>query len=162
MLPNFGLAKLLFGDVNTAVGLYILPLPRAVALTCLIIFPLTIAFAELPSYYGYVMPRLAARWGMANPRAVLVPAFWLSAQHMMLPFIPDVRFVLYRLGMFFPLRLAARVCHPLAPAAVAVHDGVSRPYGFTDDADGLEGRSRGLIYRTGSFTTDTTGNRTKT
>jgi hypothetical protein len=104
MLPNFGLATLLFGNIETAMKLFVQPLPRGVAFAALFLFPISVGLSELPVYYAYAMPRLSARW--SNPTlALLVTAFWHSVQHATLPFLPDVRFVLWRLGMFFPFAL---------------------------------------------------------
>lgn len=124
MLPNIGLATLLFGDPMVPVGMFAQPLPVAVALVSMVAFPLTIAFAELPFYFGYVMPRLAAgRPGYGWP--VILPALFLAAQHATLPFIPDPRFVLWRLGMFIPFALllgfVIRWRPRLLPYLMAVH-----------------------------------------
>ncbi len=124
MLPNIGLAQLLFGDPMAPVAMFAQPLPVAVALMAMVLFPLTIAFAELPFYFGYVMPRLAAgRPGYGWP--VILPAFVLAAQHVTLPLIPDPRFILWRLGMFIPFALllgfVLRWRPRLLPYLMAVH-----------------------------------------
>ncbi|HWI50832.1 MAG TPA: hypothetical protein VNT01_01660 [Symbiobacteriaceae bacterium] len=104
MLPNLGLGQLLFGDYQVPSNMFLQPLPAAVALVALVLFPITQAFGELPTYFAYAMPRLAARW--SSPwKAIVVAAFWLGAQHAALPFIPDLRFILWRLGMFLPFAL---------------------------------------------------------
>jgi hypothetical protein len=70
------------------------------------LFPLTIAFAELPTYFGYVMPRLAAQ--LKNGwLAWLIASFFLAAQHMFLPLILDGRFMLWRLLMYLPFAFFA-------------------------------------------------------
>lgn len=124
MVPNIGLAQLLFGDPMAPLAMFVQPLPVAVALVSLVLFPLTIAFAELPFYFGYVMPRLAeSRSGYGWP--VLLPALFLAAQHATLPFIPEPRFVLWRLGMFVPFALllgfALRWRPRLLPYLMAIH-----------------------------------------
>jgi hypothetical protein len=54
------LAIAIFGDVTTTTELMFRPLPTwAIILSFL--FPLTIAFSEIPTYFGYVMPRLEAQ-----------------------------------------------------------------------------------------------------
>lgn len=123
MLPSSGLATLLFGDEALAVAMFIRPLPMwGVGLA--VLFPLTIALGELPTYFGYVMPRLSARW--SNPwGALLASAFFLSAQHITLPLLFDTRFLLWRLLMFFPFALFLGVVlrwRPrLLPYLVGVH-----------------------------------------
>jgi hypothetical protein len=124
MLPNIGLAQLLFGDPMAPVAMFAQPLPVGVALMAMVLFPLTIAFAELPFYFGYVMPRLAAgRPGYGWP--VILPAIVLAAQHVTLPLIPDPRFILWRLGMFVPFALllgfVLRWRPRLLPYLMAVH-----------------------------------------
>lgn len=104
MIPNLGLAQLLYGDFQIALDMFTQPLPVAVALVTLFSFPLTQPMAELPTYFGYAMPRLAQRW--ASPwKAILVSAFWLGVQHMALPFIPEWRFALWRAVQFIPFAL---------------------------------------------------------
>jgi len=124
MIPNIGLAKLLYGDAEIAIGLFIQPLPAWAAAASLILFPLSQAVGELPTYFGYAMPRLTIRWG--NPRiAMVVCAMWLGMQHVTLPLIPDVRFILWRLGMFIPFALllawAFQIRPRLLPYFMGVH-----------------------------------------
>jgi len=103
MLPNTGFADLLFGDSQIAVDMLIRPLPMWGVLVSAL-FPITIAFGELPTYFAYAMPRLAARW--KSPWAALVvSALMLGAQHMTLPLLFDFRFILWRLVMFIPFGL---------------------------------------------------------
>jgi hypothetical protein len=45
-------------DVPTA--LFYRPLPAWALYPGLVVFPLTIVFAELPTYFAYLMPRLLA------------------------------------------------------------------------------------------------------
>lgn len=103
-LPNALLAQLLFGSAEAAADLWLLPLPVWVAITFVVLFPLTIALSELPTYFGYALPRLQALW---NRRwlPVLLTAFMLSAQHVALPLLFDGRFMLWRLMSFLPFAL---------------------------------------------------------
>jgi len=123
-LPNFLAANWLFGDQQTALDLFIRPLPAWAAYASLVIFPVTIALAELPTYFAYVMPRLAERSGRPW-LAVLLAAFFLSAQHIALPLLPDLRFILWRLVMFFPfalmLGIVLRWRPRLLPYLVIIH-----------------------------------------
>ena len=97
------LGKALFGDRMIPTYMLFQPLP-AWALVVSLLFPITIAFAELPTYFGYSMPRVAAQikngW-----LAWLIASFFLGAQHMFLPLIPDGRFMLWRLLMYMPFAL---------------------------------------------------------
>lgn len=123
-LPNTLLARGLFGDPEAALDLLFQPLPFWAVAVSLSLFPLTVALSELPLYFAYVAPRLEQRtgkpwlsWGSAS--------FWLAAQHMALPFLPDFRFLLWRLGMFLPfavmLALVLRRRPGLLPALVIIH-----------------------------------------
>jgi hypothetical protein len=123
MLPNLGLGQLFFGDAMTPVGMFIRPLPLWGVLLA-VLFPLTIAWAELPTYFGYVMPRLADRWS-SSWGALLTAALLLGLQHMTLPLIFDLRFILWRALMFIPfallLGIAIRWRPRLLPYLMAVH-----------------------------------------
>ncbi len=103
MFPNTLLGNALFGNVSAVMPLMFGSLPRLVAYLTLI-FPLTIAFAELPLYMGYILPRLSKQSG-SRVLAVLVVGFFLALQHCTLPLVFDLRFVLWRFGMFLPLAL---------------------------------------------------------
>lgn len=123
MIPNIGLAQMLFGDAQVALDLFLRPLPLWGVLLA-VLFPLTIAFAELPTYFGYVMPRLAARW--SSPWGALVASgLLLGIQHVTLPFLFDGRFILWRAVMFIPfallLGMAIRWRPRLMPYLMIVH-----------------------------------------
>ncbi len=104
LLPNYGLAAWLFGDPARAADLFFLPLPVPVAFAALVAFPVTVAMAELPTYFGYAMPRLATAWGRPA-LAVIVAAAVLGAQHVALPLRFDAAFIVWRLLMFMPFAL---------------------------------------------------------
>ena len=80
-----------------------------------LLFPLTIAFAELPTYFGYVMPRLAPQL-KSGWLAWAVASFFLAFQHCFLPFILDGRFLLWRLGMYLPFAFFAGLLLKLRPS----------------------------------------------
>lgn len=114
ILPNILLAQLLFGDAQIGLAMLLQPLPPwAVALAWL--FPLTIAFAELPLYFGYAMPRLEKLTG-SPLLAVSVSALFLSLQHVTLPLLFDAPFVLWRALMFLPLALVLAIGLRLRPS----------------------------------------------
>ena len=112
--PREPLAAALFGDAMTATNMLFQPLPTwAFALSFL--FPLTIWFAELPTYFGYCMPRLEAQ--LKNVwLAWLIASLFLAAQHVFLPLILDGRYMLWRLGMFLPFALFTGLALKLRPA----------------------------------------------
>jgi membrane protease YdiL (CAAX protease family) len=104
MLPSMLGASWIFGDSQTANKLLIQSLPLWAAWFGLIIFPITIAFAELPFYFGYLMPRLEMISGK-KWLSILLPVLFLGAQHMTLPLIFNGRFMLWRLVAFLPFAL---------------------------------------------------------
>jgi hypothetical protein len=78
-----------------------------VAWVATLLFPATIALAELPTYFAYDMPRLEViigRWS-----EVVLAGLALAAQHMTLPLIFDGRFLVWRLGMFLPFALLVAI-----------------------------------------------------
>jgi hypothetical protein len=107
------LGAAIFGESMTPINMMFRPLP-AWGMVFSILFPLTIAFAELPTYFGYVMPRLAVQvkngwlaWGLCS--------LFLALQHVFLPFIFDGRFILWRAGMYLPFALFAGLLLKLRP-----------------------------------------------
>jgi uncharacterized protein len=56
---------------------------------------------EEMTYQAYVLPRIQALSGHAWIAAVMV-SFWWTIQHCFLPFIPDLRLVLWRFVAFLP------------------------------------------------------------
>ena len=100
-LPIVVLGNVLFGNQTDAVNLLYRPLPVWAAWVQCIAFPLTMPLGELTVYYGYVMPRLEVitkkKW-----LSFALPALILSFQHVALPLLFDVRFMVWRLFMFLP------------------------------------------------------------
>jgi len=103
MLPNIFVAQWLFGDSEAVVPLLFRALPLWAILPTLVFFPITIALAEIPTYFGYVMPRLEKQVG--TWMAVLLASLALAFQHVTLPLVFDVRFITWRLLMFLPFAL---------------------------------------------------------
>jgi hypothetical protein len=98
--PREPLAIAIFGDARTATDLMFRPLPTW-AFVLSFLFPLTIGFAELPTYFAYCMPRLEIQ--LKNGwLAWLIASFFLAAQHMFLPLILNGGYLLWRIGMFLP------------------------------------------------------------
>ena len=111
--PMNTLAAAIFGDAMLPIQMMFRPVPTWVLVVGLL-FPLTIAFAEIPTYFGYVMPRLAVQ--LKNGwLAWAVCSFFLAFQHCFLPFILDGRFLLWRLGMYLPFALFAGLLLKLRP-----------------------------------------------
>jgi hypothetical protein len=116
-LPNIGLATWLFGNPQAALDMFLRPLPVWAAIMAFA-FPVTIALAELPLYFGYIMPMIE-RQTERTWVAVVVPALFLSAQHVTLPLITDWRFMVWRLFMFLPFALIVGLIVRLRPSLLA-------------------------------------------
>lgn len=111
--PREPLATAIFGDPSIATNLLFRPLPTW-AFVLSFLFPLTTAFSELPTYFGYVMPRLETQ--LRNGwLAWLISALFLAAQHMFLPAILDRGYLIWRFGMFLPFALFTGLVIKLRP-----------------------------------------------
>jgi hypothetical protein len=104
MGPNYLLSVWLWGDISDSYVLLFRPVPDVLTYILLLAFPVTIAFAELPTYFGYIMPRLEKKLGH-KWLAISLPVLFLSLQHCCLPLMFDARFILYRALMFLPFAL---------------------------------------------------------
>lgn len=118
------LAPLFFSDPLAASALLSRPLPLWAAILAVVVFPVSVALTELPLYFGYLQPRLARRTGSAWI-AALLPAFFLSVQHVTLPLVFDPAFMGWRAAMFagFALVLALALWKRprLLPYLIVVH-----------------------------------------
>lgn len=104
ILPNLILSTALWGDTSIGATLSFRPLPIIAGLAILAVFPIVHALAELPTYFGYVMPRLASSTGWSL-RALILCACVLSLQHVFLPLLFDWRYIVWRALMFLPFAL---------------------------------------------------------
>jgi hypothetical protein len=121
--PREPLAAAIFGDAMIATNMFFRPIPTWVFVLSFL-FPLTIWFSELPTYFGYCMPRLEAQLKNGWLAWIIVSLF-LAAQHMFLPFILNGGYLLWRFGMFLPFAivtgLALKLRPSLLPYFVIVH-----------------------------------------
>jgi hypothetical protein len=99
--PGYFLSLMLWNDIDVPTRIMFGTIEKGLVYVLLIAFPVTIAFAELATYFGYIMPKLKEqlrkKW-----LAVFLPVLFLSIQHCTLPFIPDINFLLYRALVFLP------------------------------------------------------------
>ncbi len=116
-MPMNILGTVIFGEAQIPITMLFRPLPGW-ALVIGLLFPLTIGFAELPTYFGYVMPRLFANQ-KSNPAlawaAYLLAALFLGLQHCFLPLIANGGFILWRALMYLPFALYAGLMLKLRP-----------------------------------------------
>ncbi|WP_394236337.1 type II CAAX prenyl endopeptidase Rce1 family protein [Niallia oryzisoli] len=77
-------------------------LPVVLAAIALILFPLSNAMVETPTYIGYALPRLQQATGRIYI-PILIAGFFLALQHIFLPIVLDADYMLWRLVSFIPL-----------------------------------------------------------
>ena len=111
--PREPLAKAIFGDVMIATNMLFKPIPPWAFLLSFL-FPFTIWFSELPTYFGYCMPRLSQQ--INGWIAWFITSFFLAAQHMFLPTILNGGYFLWRFGMFLPFALFTGLVLKFRPA----------------------------------------------
>ena len=122
-LPNPLTAQWLFRSAEAPLDLFVQPLPLIAAVILMVVFPITNGLAELPTYFGYVQPRLVSQIGRVA--AVVITGLMLAFQHVTLPLLFDARFIGWRLLMFVPFGLLVAVLlrwrPQLLPYMVVVH-----------------------------------------
>lgn len=102
MGPNLLLGIGLFGNMETPLSLFLLPLPVwAVLLGAMLLFPITQGVVELAFYFRFCMPRLTVTSGSSLPGYFWASIF-LSIQHTMIPFLFNGYFIAWRGLMFLP------------------------------------------------------------
>ena len=102
--PNNLLSIWLWGNAEVPFNMMFQPIGKWLSYILLLAFPISIAFAELATYFGYIMPRID---NQLNNKwiSIMLPVLFLSIQHCTLPFIPDIKFIIYRGLVFFPFAL---------------------------------------------------------
>lgn len=106
------LGSAIFGDPMTPIHMLFRPVPNW-ALVVGLLFPLTMAFAEMPTYFGYSMPRLFN--GKYSWLSYCVASLFLSLQHIFVPFILDWNYILWRGLMYLPFALYVGLMIKLRP-----------------------------------------------
>ena len=123
-LPNVWLGQALFGDSAATGDLFIRPIPFWAAYVAIIAFPIAQGLTEVPTYFGYVMPRFESQ-GMNKWLAISIPALMLGLQHIAMPFLFDGRFIAWRALMFIPFAFLIGIAFHwrprLLPYFVVVH-----------------------------------------
>jgi len=106
--PGYFLSVMIWDDPDAPTEMMFNNIENWLVYFLLIAFPVTIAFAELPTYFAFIMPRLKIQM-KTKWLAVLLPILFLSIQHCTLPFIPDINFIIYRLLVFLPFAILVGV-----------------------------------------------------
>lgn len=100
--PNLLLAQALWGDAGAASDLLFRAIPIWAAWLMMGVFPVIHGLTELPTYFGYVMPRLQTLTGRSLGPLIATSGV-LSVQHALLPLLFDWRYIAWRALMFLPL-----------------------------------------------------------
>ena len=104
MAPGTLLARALWTDPNTPNAILFQALPLIAVYPLFVLMPVTQALAELPTYWGYVAPRLRAagtnRWVVIG-----IVGLVLSLQHMFFSFQLDWRYDVWLALKFLPFAL---------------------------------------------------------
>jgi membrane protease YdiL (CAAX protease family) len=96
--------KLLYGSLDTARSAYLTQghtLPIWAFAYSVTVWWMISSPTEEMIYQGYALPRLRALTGRTW-LAMIVVGFWWAAQHAVLPFVPDSKYLLFRLLQFLP------------------------------------------------------------
>ncbi len=103
-LPNIFLANLLFGDIQIALDLFFRPLPFWAVFVGIIVFPVTQGLVEISTYFSYIMPHFEKK-GYPVWLSLGLPALFLGVQHIAVPFLFNIDFIIYRALMFLPFAI---------------------------------------------------------
>jgi hypothetical protein len=104
MAPGSLIAGALWANPNTPNGMLFQAIPLLAVYPLFVIMPITQAFAELPTYWGYVAPRLRAA-GTNRWVVIALVGLVLSLQHMFFAFQLDWRYDLWLAIKFLPFAL---------------------------------------------------------
>lgn len=99
----FGGAYAIFGNFAIMEQMNKTP-PLWAAYIVLLFFPATIALVELPLYFAYSFQRIESVFN-ARVLAFIGSAFFLALQHIFIPVIFDVQYMVWRFLSFLPLAL---------------------------------------------------------
>ncbi len=75
------------------------PIPLWLAIIILLVLPMTTTLAEDGLYLGYGLNICSGKKWLI----ISLTAFFYALQHCFIPFLPDIRFILYRFFSFLPL-----------------------------------------------------------
>ncbi len=103
-LPGNLIAKAFWGTADVPNSMLFGPLPLFAVYPLFILMPISHALAELPTYWGYVAPRLKSA-GMNRWVVILIVGLVLSLQHLCFSFQPDLKYALWLALKFLPFTL---------------------------------------------------------
>ncbi len=91
---------LCYGEFPYLAPMMIAPISPYLALSNILILPLTTTIAEDGLYLGYGVNSFTSKWA-----SILIPAFFYALQHSFIPTIFDITFMTYRFLSFLPLTI---------------------------------------------------------
>ena len=99
IIPSLALSTLLWGNTEYYHQVLFQPLNRPLVYCLLFVYPLTTGFAELPTYFGYIMPKLKGYF-KSQWIVVALPVLAFSLQHSTLPLVFETKFIFFRGVMY--------------------------------------------------------------
>lgn len=113
MVPSSILSSLLFGSQEATADFLFSKIPLW-AVVIAFLWPISHPLAELPLYFDYSMKRIESN-NMSRAGALLLCSFALAFQHITLPLIFDIKYLIWRFGMFSFLALYIGLVLKLRP-----------------------------------------------
>jgi hypothetical protein len=104
LVPSLSFSNALWGNTVYYHQVLFQPIPKYIIYFLLFAFPASMCFAELTTYFGYIMPRLKNNFKQ-NWIAFLLPVVFLSIQYCTLPLVFEAKFILFRSLMYLPYAL---------------------------------------------------------
>ena len=101
LLPSLTLSEWIWGNTTYYHQVLFQSIPKYMIYLLLFAFPLTMGFAVLPAYFGYIMPRLKNNFRY-NCIALFLPVVFFSLEHCTMPLIFDIQFIIFRSLMYLP------------------------------------------------------------
>lgn len=113
MYPNTIIANLLYGSTDITLHLFFRSLPYWV-IALGFVWSVTQGLVELPFYFAYIMPRIEKQLGNGWIAWALASLF-LALQHITMPLIFDIKFIIWRFGMFLLFAFFIGFCLKFRP-----------------------------------------------
>ena len=95
-----------YGVIPYAAPMMIAPIPLWLAVINVVLLPVSTALAEDGLYLGCGVNNIENKY-----LAILLPAFFFALQHSFIPFLFDIRYIIYRFLSFLPLTVSPTRIH---------------------------------------------------
>lgn len=104
IIGGIGMMGLSFVFYGTLPEFLVQPIPLYLAIINLVVFPITIVFAEMPLYFGYALKNIHHQT-QKPVFAIIYTVFFYALQHSFIPLLFDLKYIIYRFLSFLPLAL---------------------------------------------------------